>query len=627
MSGFIYIDTHQLHPGSACIANGFFALLTFQAANFTITAMVLVTILTVTGVVTLADLSNRWTKLAICATIWTTALIMSTAAGAIDSIMPVGANWCWIDSSREGLRLALVEGWWLAIVFLSVSTYCFIWCFISRRCVRLFSFGRIHAGRCGGTDNYIRFKSSDHESGDLPYSKSASPVQTLEVAIPTTKEEDFPEFMLPIQGGKKSMDGNPESSTRSVQARPPHGPINSFRSHPPISYKTEARTGPNYHNQCPKVTRSFDVAVAVAPGAPVQPRNGTGDEKPAPRYHNQCPKVTKSFDVVVNSFPAPSTASSGTLPHKNGRPEYPHRNVTGRGAGPGPRYHNQCPKVQRTFEVATDVQPPPLLGEKPLPRPTPATRYHHQLSRTGSITPLGPPPRELPPLPPATLRPDPCRSSTTIVTSPWQPPPSPTPGLPPPPWDDGPSGDGGGAGAGGGGVGGADSPRRRTFFLSRSTWSDLFSPSSTSKRGSGAGTGAGGGRPRKGGDSSSCNRRGCEGGGDGDGDGDAVGAMLEGPRRRAHLLLPLAAYPLVYVALWLPAVVQCLLDVSGAAPSPADSLAMATLLGTGQYVGLGHAVTFAVEEVLGRQGRQGGRGAECCKGMGMKRRSYDSEDV
>lgn len=549
--------------------------------------MVLVTILTVTGVVTFADLSSQRAKLLISATSWAIALIMSIAAGALDSIRPVGANWCWVDSSREGLRLALVEGWWLAVVFLTFSTYCFIWCFVSRRCVRLFSSGRFKAVKCSGNDKYIRFKSSDYESGALPSSKPASPVQTLEVAIPTTKEEDFPEFMLPIQGGKKSMDGIPESSTGSVPGRPPHGTINSFRSHPPVA--PEARSGPNYHNQCPKVTRSFDVA--VAPGAPVQPPKGTGEYKAAPRYHNQCPKVTKSFDVVVKSFPAPSTASSGTLPHKNPGPGLPYRNETQRQGGSGPRYHNQCPKVQRTFEVATAGGQPPRHGDnKPLPQPTPATRYHNQLSRTGSIDPLGPPPRELPPLLPATLRPDPC-SSITTVTSPWQPPPSPTPGLPPPPWD------------GPGAATRADSPRRRTFFLSRSTWSDLF-PSSTSK----CGSALGGGHHRKG------SRGGCKE------DGDVSSAMLES--RRA-LLFPLAAYPLVYVVLWLPAVVQCLLEASGAAPPPTDSLAMATLLGTGQYVGLGHAVTFAVEEIFKRQGK----GVEGSKGAGLKRRSYDSEDV
>lgn len=549
--------------------------------------MVLVTILTGTGVVTLADLSSQRAALLISATSWAIALIMSIAAGALDSMRPVGANWCWIDSSREGLRFALVEGWWLAVVFLTISTYCFIWCFITRRCVRLFSSGRLKDVKCGGNDNYKRFKSSERESGALLSSKPASPVQTLEVAIPTTKEEDFPEFILPIQGGKKSTDGNPESSTRSVPARPPHGTINSFRSHPPVA--SEARSGPNYHNRCPKVTRSFDVA--VNPGASVQPPKGNGDYKAAPRYHNQCPKVTKSFDVMAKSFPAPSTASSGTLPHRNPGPGPPYRNESQGQVGSGPRYHNQCPKVQHTFEVATG-QPPPQGDNKPLPQPTPATRYHNQLSRTGSIDPLGPPPRELPRLPAASLRPDHCRSTTT-VTSPWQPPPSPTPGLPPPPWD----------GAAAAAATGADSPRRRTFFLSRSTWSDLF-PSSTSK----CGSALGGGHHHKG------SRGGCKE------DGDVSSAMLES--RRA-LLVPLAAYPLVYVVLWLPAVVQCLLEASGAAPPPTDSLAMATLLGTGQYVGLGHAVTFAVEEIFKRQGK----GVEVGKGMRLKRRSYDSEDV
>lgn len=587
--------------------------------DFIVLTIVLVTLLTVTGVVTLPDLSAPREKLLICFSTWAIPLIMSIAAVSIDLIEPVGWNWCWISPARRGLRYALAQCWWLAIVFFTISAYTFMWYYVHCRCAQSFSFRQSGCVRYTLDETYVRIKSSGHEAVVPRRSTEAPhPTQPAALAKPNTEESDFLELTLPIQGLKRSIDGNPETNGLFTHPRH-HGRIDSLRPRPLVTTK-RTPPGPNYHNQCPKVTRSFDVSMAI--GAPQLPPvvsppsisvNSTG-----PNYHRQCPKVTRSYDVSVqsaenrgeynsgpryhdqsleaanssyvaaNSDHSPLMDSSCSLPRVNPEPlslyhgECPDASkasnvfsiltethtdsssetVPQLARGSGPRYHNQCPKVQRSFEVVTDrskEKPQRSPGPHSFPKvhrsveavPSQAvhTNCRNQLKRTDTVLPSGSSDPATPSSPsPMLLRPDPCVNITT-VTTPLCPPPSPTPGLPPPPWSPG-----------------AGSPRRRTFFLSRSTWSDS---TSASKRGSTSGAGGRG------------------------------GLELRGAAPRA-LLLPLAAYPLAYAVLSLPGVVQCIME----APPASDARAMAAMLGTGQYVGLAHAVAFAVVEVLGRRRRR-----------------------
>ena len=62
--------------------------------------------------------------------IWAVSLITCMAAVNLDALKPVGRNWCDLDTTESGLRYALVDGWRLAIMILTICLYSFIWCII-----------------------------------------------------------------------------------------------------------------------------------------------------------------------------------------------------------------------------------------------------------------------------------------------------------------------------------------------------------------------------------------------------------------------------------------------------------------------------------------------------------------
>lgn len=594
--------------------------------DFTVLAIVLVTFLTVTGLLTLSVLSSQRVKLLICLSAWAIPLALSITAVSLNLMEPVGWSWCWISPERRKLRYALAQCWWLAIIFLTICTYLFLLGFISCRCVQSASPEPSDCGRYAADKTYMRVKSADNESVPTRSLEGASPPQPAALAKLNPKESDFSEFTLPIQGLRESVEENADSNGLSIHARQ-HGRINSSRLRPPVPTKSGS-SGPNYHNQCPKVTRTFDVS--MAPGVPqmqpVAPVPSIAVNSRGPNHQRQRSKATRSNDVSARSAEAggeldqgaqhhkrhpqgiykkssdaaakhhsPSMASSGTLPQGGSGPTSPYHgecpdsakafNVLSMLAathtdsssetipqlarGLGPHYHNQCPKVKHSFEVVTARSQEKSQSQSSLvPRkhhnqyrngkqPTdvvaspPEVPLHHrkqQARRTDRVPPHASTAPITPTyLSPLLLRPDRCASITTTVTTPMRPPPSPTPGLPPPPWIPGAAG---------------GSSRRRTFFLSRSTWSDSMPSTERIRRASGAGSGSG---------------RSLE--------------LRDAPPR--ELLLPLVAYPLAYAVLSLPGVVQCFMEEE-------DARVMTVMLGTGQYVGVAHAVAFAVAEFVGR---------------------------
>ncbi|KKY31807.1 putative glucose receptor git3 [Diaporthe ampelina] len=127
ISGCIYVQTKRLSPGPACIANGFINQLTVQAVDFTILAIVIVTLLTITQKTYLPSVSFR-AKTIICLSTWAVPIITSTTALAMGAMSPVSGNWCWITAERTDLRYALTHGWRIAIILLTVLLYAYIWC-------------------------------------------------------------------------------------------------------------------------------------------------------------------------------------------------------------------------------------------------------------------------------------------------------------------------------------------------------------------------------------------------------------------------------------------------------------------------------------------------------------------
>ncbi|KAG7110905.1 hypothetical protein HYQ45_017408 [Verticillium longisporum] len=131
VSGFIYMRTRGLQPGAACTVNGFVGQLSVQAADFSILAIALVTLLTVTGTVYMPKASLA-RKATICGAVWVVPVATSVTATAMGQMAPVGGNWCWISAARPDLRYALTHGWRFAVIFSTMAIYVYIWIFLRR---------------------------------------------------------------------------------------------------------------------------------------------------------------------------------------------------------------------------------------------------------------------------------------------------------------------------------------------------------------------------------------------------------------------------------------------------------------------------------------------------------------
>lgn len=682
ISGFIYVDMHQLHPGYACRANGFFSLMTAQAVDFTILTIVLATLLAVIRVVHLPDLSGWQVKLLICSLTWTVPFVTSLAALIMDTLGPAESNWCDITAARPVLRYALANGWRLAIMLLAMCFYIFIWCFVHQN----YSF--FSATASARTQPKPRVQTrliGPALATSVPprFSTSHSFIHAASHPKRHARDTLCSEFSLPLQGhdsfgpeiqeSEMAIDNKTERISRWIRVRHP-GMINSISSFKspsqsklltpqaspkrPFTYSAtvaaeskshEQRllsslppsrpppsTRPNYHNQCPKVKKSFDISIEDRSGiaksaiafrqrqspephyhepaksvksmgartqssldtvpwrirsaeqlpdhevkwpffdrsrSPVQSSESASTTtsleahlSSGPHYHSLSPKATGTSDACnsrsdqfqsrrtpgrsVGDQDAKGRYSSRVAPPQAVLPRHRYEqtveqpatilqnkliakhpfegpvNRTRNDAAPVPNYHSQCPKVKQTFEVSVDT-----------PREArPGPNYHNQcpkVTKTVSVLPSG---SSLPEPPSFILRPDICTTKTTIITAPQEPPPSPTPGLPPPPWS--PE---------------VKSQRRKTFLLSRSTWSD----STTSHH-------------------SPCTRD-----------------VAKNDREIRRMLL-LNAYPLAYFILSLPWMVNCFIEAQG--QESHYQRAMHVLLGLPQYLGLVNAIIFSVNE-------------------------------
>lgn len=408
--------------------------------------------------------------------------------------------------------------------------------------------------------------------------------------------------------------------------------VSTDRITTPISKNAES-SGPHYHNQCPKVTRTVGVSInRVTPPSPLQ------NEVPGPNYHNQCPKVTRTIEVSTAYTPPPPSPPSTeglelqyhqqtTEVQRSFGVTVDQRKESSEGE-PGPHYHNQCPKVTRSVNVSSSQAGPNYHSECPLvkrsvsvsidpvnqPDNVPDTnpRYHNQcpkvtrsfvVSSAGQAarpssqhSPTKPIPQ--PPPPPPALLP---KTETTILTSPMAPPPSPTPGLPPPPWSPA-----------------VTSPGSRIQFkkpaiFRKSTWSDSshssrnldpVTPWDTTPKPTIAS------RIKDATESFRyrCSsiftslRVGSTDSGDDETDDDDNGRHTSCSERQMRSVLLLNAYPLAYIILWLPGIVDRFMEAEGV--QPGNSRAMAALQACTQWIPLANALTLGLSVYLGwRAGR------------------------
>lgn len=631
----------------------------------------------------LPDLSGWRVKSLICSLIWTIPLVTSLTALIMGALGPAGTNWCDITAVRPVLRYALVNGWRLAIMLLAMCFYIFIWCFVHQN----YSF--FSATASARTQPKPETQSSligPILVSTLPPRFSTSHSSIYAASRPNRHKRGTlcSDFSLPLQGHDSSgpqiqesetaVDNRTERISRWIRVRHPGmiNSISSFKSQsqsklltPQVSPKRPAThavtftaepecqgrllsslpppcpppsTRPNYHSQCPKVKRSFDISVEDRSGIATSELVTRQRQSPESHYHEPAKSVksigartqssldtvpwrirsagqmpghevqwpffdrsrspvqssesasmTASLEAHLSSGPhchslSPKTTgfldacnshsdqsqSRGTVGASVGGPDAKERyasrlappqavlprhrydkteeqsgsihqnrliakDATGgpvermrNDANSVPKYHSQCPKVKQTFEVSVDT-----------PRETrPGPKYHSQcpkVTKTVSVLPSGP---SLPKTPSFILRPDICTTKTTIITAPEEPPPSPTPGLPPPPWS--PE---------------VKAQRRKTFLLSRSTWSD----STTSQQ------------------------------------SPSTRDVAKNDREIRRMLL-LNAYPLAYFILSLPWMVNCFIEAQG--HESQYQRAMHVLLGLPQYLGLVNAIIFLINEWL-----------------------------
>ncbi|KIL92500.1 hypothetical protein FAVG1_03678 [Fusarium avenaceum] len=131
VSGIIFLNTGQLHPGTACVANGFIGQLSVSAADFSVLAISVTTLLTVTRFMYIPNTSTT-RKALICIAVWTMPLITSLIPTIAGEMKPVGGNWCWISATRPDLRYGMTHGWRFFVILSTIIIYIYIWIYLRR---------------------------------------------------------------------------------------------------------------------------------------------------------------------------------------------------------------------------------------------------------------------------------------------------------------------------------------------------------------------------------------------------------------------------------------------------------------------------------------------------------------
>lgn len=139
-----------------CSVNGWIGQVSVQAGDFSMFAIAVVstpqslvhthlngvmisqsnistqfTLLTITEKVYMPAVSNV-KKTLICLSVWIVPLTTGCIAVGMGVMMPAGANWCWISSSRTDLRYALTHAWRFAIIFIIICIYGYVYYYTSR---------------------------------------------------------------------------------------------------------------------------------------------------------------------------------------------------------------------------------------------------------------------------------------------------------------------------------------------------------------------------------------------------------------------------------------------------------------------------------------------------------------
>ncbi|KAG8160789.1 hypothetical protein KVR01_009053 [Diaporthe batatas] len=272
ISGFIYVRTKKLSPGPACTANGFIGQLTVQAVDFTILAIVLVTLLTITRKTYLPDVSI-WAKAIICASTWVVPIITSVVAVSLDAMTPVSGNWCWITAKRPDLRYGLTHGWRIGIIFVTVLLYAYIWWFVHRHFKVLFGSrggarfgynpvtGAVHTESARLTKERLE----ESQGTTLIGEADTGPLSDIRHApkdLGDSRDDmTMSDFSLPIQGAEDVVSIAERGFVPSVT--PPAPTVGHAEGQRSYSRHLAAAES-DKPEICPRVRHSVDVRVSIA---------------------------------------------------------------------------------------------------------------------------------------------------------------------------------------------------------------------------------------------------------------------------------------------------------------------------------------------------------------------------
>ncbi|CAG5174210.1 uncharacterized protein ALTATR162_LOCUS7747 [Alternaria atra] len=136
----------SITAGPACSLNGWVGQWSVQAADFSILAIAIITLLTITRKTYMPN-ASLLSKVLICASVWVVPTITSTTAAGLKELKPVSGNWCWISGKRTDLRYALGHGWRFSIIFGTVGIYVYVWIYMRRHFIQL---NNLNEGRSYG---------------------------------------------------------------------------------------------------------------------------------------------------------------------------------------------------------------------------------------------------------------------------------------------------------------------------------------------------------------------------------------------------------------------------------------------------------------------------------------------
>ncbi|ORY56307.1 uncharacterized protein BCR38DRAFT_505137 [Pseudomassariella vexata] len=126
ISGSYVVATRQsVPPGDTCSANGWIGQVKKKAADFSILAIAIATLLTIKRTPWILNPSFT-KKYFICLSTWLTPLATATTALAMGKMSAVSGNWCWISMDPRGLRYILGHGWRFSIFIATTIIYAVI---------------------------------------------------------------------------------------------------------------------------------------------------------------------------------------------------------------------------------------------------------------------------------------------------------------------------------------------------------------------------------------------------------------------------------------------------------------------------------------------------------------------